>query len=160
MDIIASCLVPAAGVRVLIPDVGEGRVIWEWVSFNRRQWRILPRMGYRESRRDSMASFDKQEAKEILDLLEEELNLIQKLDKIEKMKIRSSIRKQANWLMGVQNPTTERVYRILEDRLPDAFSVYPYEFSNKLRDLLDIKLIGLRKREKQRLRERARELAS
>ena len=107
-----------------------------------------------------MASFDKQEVKEILDLLEEELNLIQKLDKIEKMKIRSSIRKQANWLMGVRNPTTERVYRILEDRLSDAFSVYPYEFSNKLRDLLEIKLIELRKREKQRLRARARELTS
>ena len=107
-----------------------------------------------------MASFDKQEVKEILDLLEEELNLIQKLDKIEKMKIRSSIRKQANWLMGFRNPTTDRVHRVLEDRLPDAFSVYPYEFSNKLRDLVEIKIIELRKRERQALRARARELAS
>ena len=107
-----------------------------------------------------MASFDKQEVKEILDLLEEELNLIQKLDKIEKMKIRSSIRKQANWIMGVRNPTTDRVYRVLEDRLSDAFSVYPYEFSNKLRDHLEIKITELRKREKQRLRTRAREFAS
>jgi hypothetical protein len=107
-----------------------------------------------------MASFDKQDVKEILDLLEEELNLIQKLDKIEKMKLRSGIRKQANWLMGVRNPTTDRVYRVLEDRLPDAFSVYPYEFSSKLRDLLEIKITGLRKREKQVLRARARELAS
>jgi len=107
-----------------------------------------------------MASFDKQEVKEILDLLEEELNLIQKLDKIEKMKIRSSIRKQANWIMGVRNPTTDRVYRILEDKLPDAFSVYPYEFSNKLRDLLEIKITQLGKRERQRLRARPRELAS
>jgi len=107
-----------------------------------------------------MASFDKQEVKEILDLLEEELNLIQKLDKIEKMKIRSGIRKQANWIMGVRNPTTDRVYRILEDKLPDAFSVYPYEFSNKLRDLLEIKITQLGKRERQRLRARPRELAS
>jgi hypothetical protein len=107
-----------------------------------------------------VTSFDKQEVKEILDLLEEELNLIQKLDKIEKMKIRSSIRKQANWIMGVRNPTTDRVYRILEDKLPDAFSVYPYEFSNKLRDLLEIKIIELRKKERQRLRARPRELAS
>jgi hypothetical protein len=107
-----------------------------------------------------MSGFDKQEVKEILDLLEEELNLIQKLDKIEKMKIRSSIRKQANWIMGVRNPTTDRVYRILEDKLPDAFSVYPYEFSNKLRDLLEIKIIELQKRERQILRVRARGLAS
>ena len=107
-----------------------------------------------------MASFGKQEVKEILDLLEEELNLIQKLNKIEKMKIRSSIRKQTNWLMGVRNPTTDRIYRILEDKLPDAFSVYPYEFSHKLRDLVEIKMIELRKRERQRLRVRARELAS
>ena len=107
-----------------------------------------------------MASFDKQEVKEVLDLLEEELNLIQKLDKIEKMKIRSSIRKQANWIMGVRNPTADRVYRILEDKLPAAFSVYPYEFSNKLRDLLEIKITQLRKRERQRLRARPRELAS
>ena len=107
-----------------------------------------------------MASLEKQGVKEILDLLEEELNLIQKLDKIEKMKIRSSIRKQASWLMGVQNPTTDRVYRVLEEKLSDAFSVYPYEFSNKLRDLLEIKITELRKRERQRLRARAQELAS
>ena len=107
-----------------------------------------------------MASLEKQGVKEILDLLEEELNFIQKLDKIEKMKLRSNIRKQANWLMGVQNPTADRVYRVLEEKLSDAFSVYPYEFSNKLRDLLEIKITELRKRERQRLRARAQELAS
>jgi hypothetical protein len=32
---------------------------------------------------------------------------------------------------------------LYEDRLPDAFSVYPYEFSNKLRGLVEIRLIDL-----------------
>lgn len=86
----------------------------------------MPRLGTRD-------------VKEILDMLEDEVNFISKLDKIEKMKMRSSIRKQANWLLAWSNPTAEMIYQRLEDRLSDVFSLYPYGFSNKLKKLLKVK---------------------
>jgi hypothetical protein len=57
-----------------------------------------------------MPRLDTRDVKEILDMLEGEINFIPKLDKIEKMKMRSKIRKQANWLLAWSNPTAEMVY--------------------------------------------------
>jgi hypothetical protein len=86
-----------------------------------------------------MPRLDTRDVKEILDMLEDEINFIPKLDKIEKMKMRSSIRKQANWLLAWSNPTAEMIYRRLEDRLSDVFSLYPYGFSDKVKKLLKVK---------------------
>jgi hypothetical protein len=107
-----------------------------------------------------MVSLDKGDVKEILKMLEDELNLTPKLDKIEKIKMRSRIRKQANWLLGSINPTANRLYNGLEDRLPEVFSLYPYGFSHQLTHLLEVKLVALRKREKERLRLRSQSLTS
>jgi hypothetical protein len=107
-----------------------------------------------------MVTLDKGDVREILKMLENELNLTAKVDKIEKMKMRSSIRKQANWLLGTMNPTADRLYNGLEDRLPEVFSLYPYGFCHQLRDLLDVKLLALRKREKEKLRLRSQSLTS
>jgi hypothetical protein len=79
------------------------------------------------------------DVKEILDMLEDEINYIPKLDKIEKMKMRSTIRKQVNWLLAWSNPTAEMMYRRLEERLSDVFSLYPYGFSEKVKKLLKVK---------------------
>ena len=107
-----------------------------------------------------MVKLDKGDVGEILKMLEDELNLTPKVDKIEKIKMRSRIRKQANWLLGSINPTADRLYKRLEDRLPEVFSLYPYGFCHQLRDLLEEKLLALRKREKERLRLRSRSLTS
>ena len=86
-----------------------------------------------------MARFDTRDVKEILDMLEDEISLIPKVDKIEKMKMRSKIRKQANWLSAWSNPTAEMIYNRLEERLSDVFSLYPYGFSDKVKKLLKAK---------------------
>ena len=86
-----------------------------------------------------MPRLDTRDVKEILDMLEDEINFIPKLDKIEKMKMRSNIRKQANWLLAWSNPTAEMMYQRLEERLPDVFSLYPYGVSDKVKKLLKAK---------------------
>ena len=107
-----------------------------------------------------MVSLDKGDVREILKMLEDELNLTPKVDKIEKMKMRSRIRKQANWLSGSINPTANRLYNGLEDRLSEVFSLYPYGFCHQLRDFLGVKLLVLKKREKKELRLRSQSLTS
>jgi hypothetical protein len=57
-----------------------------------------------------MLRFDTRDVKEILDMLEDEISFIPKLDKKEKMKMRSKIRKQANWLLAWSNATAEMIY--------------------------------------------------
>ena len=91
-----------------------------------------------------MARLGTHDVKEILDMLEDGINFVPKLDKIEKMKMRSKIRKQANWLLVLRNPTAEIIFLTLEDRLSDVFSLYPYGFSDKLRKLLREKSARLR----------------
>jgi len=86
-----------------------------------------------------MARLDTRDVKEILDMLEDEISFIPKLDKIEKMKMRSKIRKQANWLLAWSSPTAEMIYQRLEERLSDVFSQYPYGFSNRVKKLLKVK---------------------
>jgi 6-pyruvoyl-tetrahydropterin synthase len=86
-----------------------------------------------------MPRLDARDVKEILDMLEDEINFISKLDKIEKMKMRSKIRKQANWLLAWSNPTAEMIYQRLEERLSDVFSLYSYGFSDKVKKLLKVR---------------------
>jgi len=90
-----------------------------------------------------MARLDTRDVKEILDMLEDEISFIPKLNKIEKMKMRSKIRKQANWLLAWSSPTAEIIYQRLEERLSDVFSQYPYGFSNRVKKLLKVKSEGL-----------------
>jgi hypothetical protein len=86
-----------------------------------------------------MAGFDTRDVKEILDMLEDEISFIPKLPRVEKMKMRSKIRKQANWLLAWSNPTAEIIYHRLEERLSDVFSLYPYGVSDKVKKLLKVK---------------------
>jgi len=91
-----------------------------------------------------MPRLDTRDVKEILDMLEDEINFIPKLDKIEKMKMRSNIRKQANWLLAWSNPTAEMMCQRLEGRLSSVFSLYSYGFSDKVKKLLKVKSERLR----------------
>ena len=83
-----------------------------------------------------MPRFSKNHVNEIIETLENELDSIKKLDRIEKMKMRTQIRKQANWLFTFRNPTPVKIFDKLEEKLPGVFSLYPYGFSDKLKDLL------------------------
>ncbi len=87
-----------------------------------------------------MERFSKHDVREIIDMLESEIIIIPKMNKIEKMKMTSSIRKQRNWLLSFKNPTPEKVFIKLEGRLPNLFSVCAYGFSDKLRELLEVKI--------------------
>jgi hypothetical protein len=56
------------------------------------------------------------------------------------MKMRSKIRRQEGWISALHNPTAEFILQRLQERLPDAFSLYPYGFKEKLKRLLDAKV--------------------
>jgi hypothetical protein len=93
-----------------------------------------------------MSRLSKQDVSEIIDLLENELDSIRKLDRIEKMKLRSKIRKQTNWLIVFGNPNSEKIFKKLEDKLPDLFSLYPFGFSDTLKKLLKVKVTNMQKK--------------
>ncbi len=86
-----------------------------------------------------MSRLNPGDAKEILQMLEDGINLMPRLGKTEKMKMRSKIRKQFIWLLDLKNPTADMVFHQLETKLSDVFSLYPYGFSNKLKKLLEEK---------------------
>ncbi len=94
-----------------------------------------------------MDRFSKHDVREIIDMLESELIIIPKMNKIEKMKMVNRIRKQRYWLLAFRNPTSERVLKELEERLSYLFSVCNYGFPDKLKELVElkIKLASLRK---------------
>jgi len=87
-----------------------------------------------------MDRFSKHDVREIIDMFESELIIIPKMNKIEKIKMVSRIRKQRSWLLAFRNPTSERVFRKLEERLSGLFSVCTYGFSDKLKELLELKI--------------------
>jgi hypothetical protein len=86
-----------------------------------------------------MPRFNPRDVREILDMLEDRLNSIPKIGKIEKMKMRSKIRRQGSWIFALLNPTAEMVFERLEERLPDIFPLYPYDFRDKLKRFLEEK---------------------
>ena len=86
-----------------------------------------------------MPRFNPRDVREILDMLEDRLNSIPKIGKIEKMKMRSKIRRQGSWIFALLNPTSEMVFERLEERLPDIFPLYPYDFRDKLKRFLEEK---------------------
>ena len=87
-----------------------------------------------------MARFSKNDVKEIVELLEHELDSLRNIDRLEKMKMRSRIRKQASWLLMFRNPTSLKIFDKLEAKLSDIFRLYLYGFSDKLKDLLEKKI--------------------
>ncbi len=87
-----------------------------------------------------MDRFSKHDVREIIDMLESELIIIPKINKTEKIKMVSRIRKQRYWLLAFRNPTSERVLKELEERLSDLFSVCTYGFPDKLKELVELKI--------------------
>jgi len=93
-----------------------------------------------------MEQFSKRDVKDILEMLENALDSIPKLDKIEKMRMRSKIRQQESWLLAFGNPTHQKVRLKLEQRLSELFRIYPYGFANKVTELLKMKVARLKEK--------------
>ncbi|MBN2032955.1 MAG: hypothetical protein JW836_06730 [Deltaproteobacteria bacterium] len=94
-----------------------------------------------------MSRFGKRDATEIIEFLEKELDSVPRLEKIEKMKLRSKIRQQEYWLMAAENPIANRIADKLSGRLAEVFALYPYGFRETLTDLLDEKISQIEKNE-------------
>jgi hypothetical protein len=86
-----------------------------------------------------MPRFNPRDVQEILDMLEDGISSIPKLGKIEKMKMRSQIRRQGGWISVLGRPSGEMIYQRLEERLSDIFPLYPYDFKDRLKRLLQDK---------------------
>ena len=93
-----------------------------------------------------MDCLNKHDVREIIEMLEHELDFVPKLTGADKMMMRSKIRRQDNWLSVLKNPTTKSIFTKLNARLYDVFYLYPYGFSDKLKEKLDVKLALLHRR--------------
>jgi len=83
-----------------------------------------------------MGKLGKRDVTEILELLEGELDSVPRLEKVEKMKWRSRIRQQENWLTALDELKPDKVLVKMKGRLPEVFRLYPTSFSEKLVELL------------------------
>ncbi len=73
-------------------------------------------------------------------LFEDALKRIQKIERIERIKIRGRIRRELNNIVGWKNQTPDRILRRWDSRLSDVFSLFPYFFRDDLQKLLSIKI--------------------
>ena len=89
-----------------------------------------------------MAPLDNKDIREILKLFENELNLLVRIDKFEKMEIRKRIKDTILPIsdMDIRKPTI--LMDIVEDKLHDVFDLFidGYEFRKKLERKLTKKL--------------------
>jgi hypothetical protein len=88
-----------------------------------------------------MTRFGKRDVTEILELMEKELDALPRLDRVEKMKWRSRIRRQENFLMGAEDPKPDKIAQKLAGRLSEIFKLYPHGVSDKLIELMKLKLL-------------------
>ena len=91
-----------------------------------------------------MARLRQDDVKEILQILEDGIHLMPKLDKMDRIRMRSKIRKQYSWLSMVSDPNVDTIYRRLEERLSDVFSLYPFGFDDRVKKILAQKLAHFR----------------
>jgi hypothetical protein len=84
-----------------------------------------------------MSGFGKRDVTEILELLENELDAVPRLEKVEKMKLRAKIRHHENWLLTLENPKPAKIVLRLQGRLAEIFRLYPSSFKDKLADIED-----------------------
>ena len=88
-----------------------------------------------------MARLTPRDIQEILQALEDGIRFIPNVSKAEKLTMRNKIRKQFIWLSELSSPTAGMVFHELEKRLSDVFSLYPYGVSDKVKELLQEKLM-------------------
>ncbi len=101
-----------------------------------------------------MARLSDRDVQDILDLLENEVNSLSRLSSVEKMKMRSKIRRQSTWLLEWNDPSAENILQKLQWRLADLFLVCPHGFCDNLLRLLGDKSrrLSFAKKKSMRLR--------
>jgi hypothetical protein len=90
-----------------------------------------------------MASIHKEKAiQEIIELFENQLSLLIRMDKLEKMEIRTRIRDVVLPAMRMDIRHPKILMNIMEDKLQDVFSLFQdgLEFKKKLAKKIDQKL--------------------
>ena len=92
-----------------------------------------------------MSRLGKREVTGILEFLEKELDAVPRLEKVEKMKLRSKIRQQENWLISTENPKPDKILIKLQGRLGEIFRHYPHGVKEKLTEFLEMKVSHLDK---------------
>jgi len=92
-----------------------------------------------------MGRLGKRDVTGILELLEKELDAVPRLEKVEKMKLRSKIRQQENWIISTENPKPDKLLIKLEGRLGEIFRLFPRGFKDKLTEFLEMKISQLDK---------------
>lgn len=89
-----------------------------------------------------MSRLSEDDVREIIEMLEEELQSAHQVDRIEKMRMKSKIRHQAAFLRAVLNPSPKRVVDKLRNKMPDVFGALPYHVSDTLKDALSEKILN------------------
>ena len=87
-----------------------------------------------------MSRFGKRDVTSIIELMEKELDAVPRLERVEKMKLRSKIRQQENWLLATEDPRPDKVLIKLQGRLSEIFRLYPQAFKEKLVEALKMKV--------------------
>ena len=90
-----------------------------------------------------MARLAKKDITEILEFFEKELDSLRNMNRIEKMRMKSRIRKQAAWLMAFRNPAVLKISAKLEEQLSDLFRLYHGGFKDKFRNPVKKEIGGL-----------------
>jgi hypothetical protein len=84
--------------------------------------------------------------REINEMMENQLQCVQGLDRIEKMKMKTKIRQQSRWLGAVLNPSPKILLEKMQKKMPDVFSALPHGFRDELKDFLEENIKNLGKK--------------
>jgi hypothetical protein len=91
-----------------------------------------------------MSRLSEDDVREVVELLEEKLQSVPQLDRIEKMRMKTKVRHQAAYLRTILNPTPKRVLDKLRSKMPEVFRAMPYDVSDTLQDFLDEKIRSIK----------------
>ena len=84
-----------------------------------------------------MARMSEDMVRELSEMMEDQLQSVQGLDRIEKMKMKSKIRQQTILLGAILNPSPKIIMEKIQKKMPDVYSALPYGFRDELKKFLE-----------------------
>ena len=93
-----------------------------------------------------MARMSEDMVREMNEMIENQLQCVQGLDRIEKMKMKTKIRQQSKWLGAVLNPSPKIILEKMQKKMPDVFSALSYGFRDELKEFLEENMRNLGKK--------------
>jgi hypothetical protein len=91
-----------------------------------------------------MSRLSEEDVREIVEMIEEQLQSIPQIDRIQKMRMKTKVRHQAAYLRTILNPAPKRVLEKLKSKMPDVFNAIPYGFNDTIQDFLDEKIKNIK----------------